>query len=65
MLFIQISFTALLLFVANVSSAPLHEPAVRGYMHADHTALPNGRTPVSVHWICTSSLGIYVTTSFI
>ncbi|KJA17215.1 hypothetical protein HYPSUDRAFT_1041185 [Hypholoma sublateritium FD-334 SS-4] len=36
MLFTRISFTALLLFVATVSSAPLNKPAAAVRLHADH-----------------------------
>ena len=49
MLFTRISLAALLFFVANVSSAPLHEPVARGQLHAGRTALPDGRILVSAH----------------
>lgn len=47
MLFTHITFTALLLFVATVSGAPVREPAAGTRTHADHT--PESQTAMSAH----------------
>lgn len=60
MLFTRISFSALVLFVATVSSAPLHRPAAAVGTHADHTSA--ALTPVSADclYVCPNARGICI-----